>query len=321
MGILVNARSKVLLQVVGAPDAWLDLTSLPVSPARLVGAVVTGVEQAPSEADWLLSSLRRFNSLTTAVAETGATVLVILAESSQVAAAAEEAAAAGLETVVAFADDIAFADQARLAQRIENSHTLFLGPGCREVVAPGECHIGQLSGPLATKGKVAVLSQCGYLSSLVTLQTSTLGVGQSDIVTLEQGPFRNAAFRRCLQVLGADPNSKGLVVVFDRSAPIDEETLGILAAIAATKPVIAHIVESADAAPLLENGKVHSFSTQAKLVQIERLREAGVTLVAKPTEIGNRVKAALIPPKPAAQGHHPFKDFVTAMRSVEQECY
>ena len=85
MAILVNAQSKILLQVLTALDDPRSPLHLPYFASNTVGWVGVSGATPANRGHWLLDSLPAYASLAEAVAETGADVSVVMADADLVA--------------------------------------------------------------------------------------------------------------------------------------------------------------------------------------------------------------------------------------------
>ena len=323
MAILVNAQSKILLQVLTALDDPRSPLHLPYFASNTVGWVGVSGATPANRGHWLLDSLPAYASLAEAVAETGADVSVVMADADLVADAVIDAIDARIPLVVALSPPPSEEDRQRIAQRLQNSDTILLGPDNPEVISPAAARIGAIPDYLCSQGQVGILSQSAGMTPVAALQTSALGLGQSSIVNLGRKNFQETAFRRCLELFLADAATKGLVLILDEGARLDEDLLALLASHRLAKPVVAHVCEEQRgfAAPPPASDNLLSFAAEAKLRQIEALKEAGVIVAESPARIGAHMDAALKQRAAEATRKQSYRDYVSAMRGVEEECY
>src|ERR1700704_3971148 len=138
MSILVNAETKVLVQgLTGNQGRFYGLRN------RDYGTkVVAGGRKGKAGTD--VEGIPVYDTVKDAVAETGATVSMLIVPAPGCADAVNEAAEAGLELIVVLTEGIPMHNEARFYNRVRRDFpaTRILGPNCPGVLTPGECNIG-----------------------------------------------------------------------------------------------------------------------------------------------------------------------------------
>lgn len=323
MAILISADSKILLQVVTTPNDPRSPLHLPLFASNAVARVGLTAADSAVQGHWLLDGLPAYASVAAAVAATGADVSVVMADAELLADAVIEAIDARVPVVVALSPLPSAADRERIAGRLRSSDTILLGPDHPEVITPAAARVGSIPDYLCSQGQVGILSQSAGMTPVVALQTSAMGLGQSTIVNLGRKNLQESAFRRCLELFLADEATKGLVLILDEAVRFDDEVLALLAGRQSNKPIVAHICEEQRgfAAIPAAADNLLSFVAEAKQRQIDSLKEAGVIVANSPARIGAHIDAAMKQRLAETMRKQSYRDYVSAMRGVEEECY
>ena len=190
MAILVEEDTKVLVQGItgsfGGRHAKLSLEY----GSQIVAGVTPGKGGQQFE-----NQVPIFDSVSQAVAETGATASAVFVPPPFAADAILEAVEAGVGLVVAVTEGIPVRDMVRVRAAMEGSSTRLIGPNCPGIVTPGAgdgssggCRIGIAPGYIHQKGHVGVVSRSGTLTYEAVWQLTSRGVGQSTCVGIGGDP-------------------------------------------------------------------------------------------------------------------------------------
>src|SRR5271170_5199687 len=166
MSILVKPNTKVLVQgITGSFGARHTQLSMDYG-TQIVAGVTPGkggqtFEHGPGK-------VPIFDTVGSAVAQTGATVSAIFVPPPFAADAILEAADAGVELIVCITEGIPVNDMIKVKNAMRNGKTRLIGPNCPGVVTPGEgkdslggCRIGIAPGYIHKKGHIGVVSRSG----------------------------------------------------------------------------------------------------------------------------------------------------------------
>lgn len=240
-----------------------------------------------------------FNTVKEAVEATGAEASVIYVPPPFAADAILEAEAAGIRMCVCITEGIPVLDMVRVKRKLMDPKCTMrlVGPNCPGVITPGEgkgCKIGIMPAHIHMKGKVGVVSKSGTLTYEAVKQTTDVGLGQSTCVGIGGDPVAGTNFIQVLAAFEADPQTEAIVMIGEIGGLAEVEAAQYIKS-AVTKPVVGFIAGAT--APkgkrMGHAGAIISGGDETAEAKIRALKEAGVTVVNSPSEIGEAVKALL----------------------------
>jgi succinyl-CoA synthetase alpha subunit len=320
----LDSETRFIVQIHYHPSDRSTALPPPVVAHHIVGRVLPQITASGTDSRGLFSAVPAFDTVADARAETGANVSIVLASPQFTADAILEAADAGIELVVAYGAALPAEDYDRVAERMTDGHTILVGPGDAALFVPDVCHIGAIPSHLCAKGEVAILADSSVAAAQTTLQTTALGLGQSMIFAVGDGPGHRvstaAALRRALK----DPATASIALVLD-DVRIDDGLLSVLASCDRRKPVVAYIGDGMSDyhGQFGGNGNVVSFANASLPRKAELLRGLGVTIIDRPAALGSALKRAfdLRQVRDGSSCAGLSMDFASVMRRVEQDIY
>ena len=173
MSILVNKTTKVITQGITGATGQFHTRACREYGTQMVAGVTPGKGGADFE------GIPIFDTVSQAVAATGANASVIYVPPPFAADAIMEAADAGLPLVVCITEGIPVLDMVRVKRYLDGRSTRLIGPNCPGIITPGECKIGIMPGYIHKPGTIGVVSRSGTLTYEAVHQLTSLGLGQS----------------------------------------------------------------------------------------------------------------------------------------------
>jgi succinyl-CoA synthetase alpha subunit len=284
VSILVNADTKVLVQgLTGNQGRFYGLRN------RAYGTkVVAGVRKGKAGTD--VEGIPVFDTVRDAVAETGATVSMLIVPAPGCADAVNEAAEAGLELIVVLTEGIPMHDEARFFNRVKRDFpkTRILGPNCPGILTPGECNIGFIPAEVARAGgPVGIVSRSGTLTYQALNELAGLGIGVTTCVGIGGDPVPGTSFIDCLEMFQADPATKAVIMFGEIGGSAEEEAAAFIAA-NMTKPVVSYVagVTAPPGKKMGHAGAIISGSKGTAQAKMTALEAAGVRVATNPTAAG-----------------------------------
>ena len=288
MSILVKPDTKFLVQGItggfGGRHAQLSLDY----GSQLVAGVTPG-----KGGQMFAEKIPVFDSVTEAVAETGATASAIFVPPPFAADAILEAVDAGLEIVVAITEGIPIRDMIRVKESMKDSSSTLIGPNCPGIVTPGPgedshggCRIGIAPGYIHKQGNIGVISRSGTLTYEAVWQLTCRGVGQSTCVGIGGDPVPGMSHLDILKLFNDDPDTHGILMIGEIGGTAEEEAAAWAKA-HCDKP-IAGFIAGATAPPGRRMGHAGAIVSGGKgtaEAKKEAFREAGIGVAITPSEM------------------------------------
>lgn len=201
-----------------------------------------------------------------------------------------EAADAGIPLVVCVTEYIPVLEMIKVRDYIDAKNTRLIGPNCPGLLTPDECKIGFIPGPIATPGKVGVVSKSGTLTYEVIDALTRRGIGQSTCVGIGGDPINGTNFIDVLELFEADPETEYIVLIGEIGGNAEEKAAAYIKE-NVTKPVVS-FVAGRTAPPgrrMGHAGAIVEGKSGTAEAKFEALREAGVIVVENPDQIAVKV--------------------------------
>lgn len=157
-------------------------------------------------------------------------------------AAAIDACEAGTKLLVCLTEHIPAHDVMEMHVAARLNGTRIVGPNTAGLVTVGECFVGIMpafNDRVFTKGRVGVISRSGSLGTLVSLNLSQAGLGQSVFYGVGGDPMIGTTSADALKMLDADPGTDAVVLTGEIGGSAEEEAAAYARSM--RKPVVAFI--------------------------------------------------------------------------------
>ena len=286
MSILIDSTTRVLCQgITGYRGSFFSHRAIEYG-TKIVGGVV------PGRGGQKHLNLPVFDTVVEAREATDATASVLFVPPHAAKDAVMEAIEAGIELIVCITEGIPMLDMLRIKERLSDSNSVMIGPNCPGIIAPGKCNIGIIPPSIYQPGRVGVVSRSGTLFYEAVAQLCTDGLGQSTGVGIGADVIQGMAFTDCLKLFRDDPETDSVLLIGEIGGAAEEDAAQYLAAEDYPKPVVAYVA-GRHAPPdrrMGHSGAIISAGLGGTERKIEMLRDAGVTLIESPVEIGRVVR-------------------------------
>ena len=288
MSILVNRNTRVLTQGITGATGQFHTRACKEYGTQMVAGVT------PGKGGTLFDGIPIFDTVSRAVAETGANASVIYVRPPSATDAMLEAADAGISLIICITDGVPVRDMVRVKRFLAGRHSQLLGPNCPGVITPGECKIGIMPGHIHRQGAIGVVSRSGTLTYEAVDQLTRLGLGQSTCVGIGGDPVHGLEFVDVLDLFNRDPGTEAVVMIGEIGGSAEEEAAAWIKA-NMKKPVVGFI--AGQTAPpgkrMGHAGAIISGGKGTAREKIEAMKDAGIRMAPSPAFIGRTMQAVL----------------------------
>lgn len=285
MSILIDKNTKVICQGFTGSQGTMHSEQALAYGTKLVGGVT------PGKGGQQHLGLPVFNTVSDAVAATGATASVIYVPAAFCMDSILEAANGGIKLIVCITEGIPTLDMLVCKMKCDQLGVRLIGPNCPGVITPGECKIGIMPGHIHLPGKVGVVSRSGTLTYEAVKQTTDYGFGQSTCVGIGGDPIPGSNFIDILGLFERDPQTEAIVMIGEIGGTAEEEAAAFIKA-NVSKPVVSYIagVTAPAGKRMGHAGAIISGGKGTADEKFAALEDAGVKTVRSLADIGNGLK-------------------------------
>ena len=288
MSVLVGKDTRLLVQGFTGKEGTFHASQAIAYGTNLVGGVTPG-KGGSTHLDRPV-----FNTVSEAVAKTGANATVIFVPPPFAADGIMEAADAGLELIVCITEGIPVVDMVKAWKFLKTKSSRLVGPNCPGVISPGKCKIGIMPGHIHLEGNVGVVSRSGTLTYEAVGQLTKLGIGQSTCIGIGGDPIIGTTFLDAIQMFDSDPDTHAIVMIGEIGGNA-EETAAAYIGKHVKKPVVGFI--AGQTAPpgrrMGHAGAIISGGSGAAPDKIRAMEAAGITVCSSPAQIGEKIQERL----------------------------
>jgi succinyl-CoA synthetase alpha subunit len=186
--------------------------------------VVAGVN--PRRAGESHNGVPIFRSAVEATRQAPCDISVIFIPPTMAKDAIIDAIDAGVGTIVVLTEHIPSHDVLEIFARARESKSRIVGPNTAGIVTPGEGFVGIMPGHnpnIFMPGNVGVISRSGSLGTLMCLNLTRAGLGQSAFIGIGGDPIIGTTTRDALEALDCDDRTKAVVLVGEIGGAMEEE--------------------------------------------------------------------------------------------------
>jgi succinyl-CoA synthetase alpha subunit len=234
MSILINTDTRVICQGFTGSQGTFHSEQAIAYGTKMVGGVT------PGKGGQVHLDLPVFNTVSEAVAQTGADASVIYVPAAFCKDSILEAASAGVGLIVCITEGVPTLDMLEAKVKCDELGVRLIGPNCPGVITPGACKIGIMPADIHLPGRVGIVSRSGTLTYEAVKQTTDVGYGQSTCVGIGGDPIPGSHFIDILGLFEKDDQTEAIVMIGEIGGTAEEEAADFIKA-HVTKPVVSYI--------------------------------------------------------------------------------
>ena len=289
MSILIDNSTRVVCQGITGRQGTFHSERALASGTQIVG----GVRQGKGGAMHL--GVPVFDTVIEAMGETRANASVIFVPPANAAEAIIEAVDAEIGLVVCVTERIPVLDMVRVRSYMAGSKTVLVGPNSPGVAVPGLGTLGIMPQGIFLPGKIGIVSRSSTLTYEAVDQTTRNGLGQSSCVGIGADPVGGISVSRCLELFMEDQQTKGIVLIGEVGGTAEENAAAFLSTLDNFKPVVAYIAgqTAPEGRRMGHAGTIIHYGMGTARTKIDALRDAGVSVVFSPVDIGSTMAKCL----------------------------
>jgi succinyl-CoA synthetase alpha subunit len=288
VAILLDKSTRLIVQGLTGREGTFHAKQAAAYGTAVVGGVTPGKGGTTHEG-WPI-----FNTVTDAVAATGANATVIFVPPPFAADAVMEATSAGVSLAVCITEGIPTLDMMRVMAFLKGKPTRLIGPNCPGVISPGKGKAGIIPQSICTEGRVGIVSKSGTLTYEAIHQLTRIGMGQTTCLGIGGDPLIGTSFIDALRLFQDDPDTHAVIMIGEIGGTAEEDAAAYISR-EFTKPVVGFIAgqtapagrRMGHAGAIIAGGKG---TAAEKMVALER---AGVRVVRSPADMGAAMQQAL----------------------------
>ena len=290
MAVLIDPQTRLVVQGLTGREGSFHARQAAEYGTTVVGGVTPGKGGSTHE------GVPVFNTVESAVRETGANASVIFVPPAVAADAVMEAADAGVALIVCITEGIPTLDMLRALRFLDGRDSRLIGPNCPGLISAGQAKVGIIPGHICLEGRVGIVSKSGTLTYEAIHQLTLLGLGQTTCIGIGGDPLIGTSFIDTLRLFEQDAATEAVVLIGEIGGTAEEDAAAFIRD-HVRKPVVGFIAGQT-APPGRRMGHAGAIISGGKGTAAEKmaaLLAAGVRVVQSPSDIGTAVAAAIAP--------------------------
>ncbi len=292
MSILVNNKSKILVQGFTGSEGTFHATQMIEYGTHVVGGVTPGKGGQ--------SHLNKpvFNTVMDCVNKTGADVSIIFVPPAFAADAIMESAEAGVKLIVCITEGIPVQDMVKVKNYLKETNARLIGPNCPGVITAEECKVGIMPGFIfkktqlpGGKGRIGIVSKSGTLTYEAADQVVKAGLGISTAVGIGGDPLIGTTTKEAIELFMNDTETDAIVMIGEIGGGMEAEAAHWIKQSGNKKPVVGFI--AGQTAPpgrrMGHAGAIVGGADDTAAAKMKIMSECGIHVVQSPADIGKRM--------------------------------
>jgi succinyl-CoA synthetase alpha subunit len=237
-------------------------------------------------------SIPVYNSVTEAVAATGADVSVVFVPPKFAKDAVISTIEAEVPLCVVITEGIPVHDTAEFFALAQASgKTRLIGPNCPGLITPGESNVGIIPADISGPGRIGLVSKSGTLTYQMMFELRDIGF--STAVGIGGDPIIGTTHIDCLKAFQEDPDTDVIVMIGEIGGDAEERAAAYIAE-HVTKPVVGYVAgfTAPEGKTMGHAGAIVSGSSGTAEGKQEALEAAGVKVGRTPSATARLAREA-----------------------------
>jgi succinyl-CoA synthetase alpha subunit len=211
-------------------------------------------------------------------------------------AGAVDAIEAGVKKLVILTEHIPVQDVMEIVAAGKANGTQIIGPNTTGVATPGECFVGFMPAfnpNIMREGTVGVISRSGSLGTLISLNITQAGLGQSAFIGIGGDPVIGTTTLEALKCLDEDEKTEAVFILGEIGGGMEEAAAEYAAMM--KKPVVSFIAGGASPAgkKMGHAGAIVTGDKGSYAGKRAALEKAGVRVIDTPSDAGSAMLEAM----------------------------
>ena len=290
MAIYIDESTKVIVQGMTGSEGTKHTRRMIASGTNIVGGVTPGKGGQVVEIEG--KSLPVFNSVSEAVAATGANASVVFVPPKFAKAAVIDAVDAKMPLVVVITEGIPVHDTAQFFAYAQSKGTRIIGPNCPGLISPGKSNIGIIPADITGPGKIGLVSKSGTLTYQMMYELRDIGF--TSAVGIGGDPIIGTTHIDCLKAFQDDPETEAIVMIGEIGGDAEERAAAFIKEYV-TKPVVGYVAgfTAPEGKTMGHAGAIVSGSSGTAAAKKIALEAAGVKVGKTPSETATLLRSIL----------------------------
>jgi len=291
MTIFIDENTKVLVQGMTGSEGTKHTKRMIASGTKIVGGVTPGKGGQVVEIEG--KQLPVFNTVSEAVAATGANASVVFVPPKFAKAAVVDAIDAKLPLVVVITEGIPVHDTAAFfAYSEKKGTTRIIGPNCPGLISPGKSNIGITPADITGPGKIGLVSKSGTLTYQMMYELRDIGF--TTAVGIGGDPIIGTTHIDCLRAFQDDPKTEAIVMIGEIGGDAEERAAAFIKEYV-TKPVVGYVAgfTAPEGKTMGHAGAIVSGSSGTAEAKKVALEASGVKVGKTPSETARLLREIL----------------------------
>ncbi len=292
MAIWLTKDSKVIVQGMTGSEGSKHTRRMLAAGTTIVGGVTPG--KGGQQVDFDGTSVPVFDSVSEAMAATGADTTVVFVPPKFAKSAVIEAIDAGIGLAVVITEGIPVHDSTAFwAHNVASGQkTRIIGPNCPGIASPGASNAGIIPADITGPGRIGLVSKSGTLT--YQLMYELRDIGFSTCVGIGGDPVIGTTHIDALAAFQEDPDTDAIVMIGEIGGDAEERAAEFIRD-HVTKPVVGYIAgfTAPPGKTMGHAGAIISGSSGTAAAKQEALEAVGVKVGRTPSETARLMRAVM----------------------------